>query len=263
MVTVTERVDVNRWTPPWLRHQHVTRYDWAAQFVRGKVVADAASGTGYGCGVLFTAGADRVDGFDLSADAVRVAQEQYPAAGIHFHTADVCHLPVPDGTYDVYVSFETIEHVPNADGYLAEAKRVLRPGGLFICSTPNRHVTNPGTRPEQAPYNRFHIREYTADELRTDLSTHFPTVELWGQTLYRGWYAAMLRRLGRVWPMMAVRAHQFRKVLGIPFENSRRHEPLPQDKWGRSAPEGLTAVCRNAGDLHEPHDPTQPQPDRR
>ena len=42
--------------------------------------------------------------------------------------------------------------------YVAEARRVLRRGGAFLCSTPNRVLTNPGTT---KPFNPFHLREYT------------------------------------------------------------------------------------------------------
>lgn len=51
--------------------------------------------------------------------------------------ADACDLPFPDGSFDVVTLWDVLEHLANPDAAIAEARRVLRPGGLLAFSTPN------------------------------------------------------------------------------------------------------------------------------
>ena len=158
MAVTAERFTFTQWLPPWVRYQHVTRYSWAGRFVDRMRVADAACGAGYGSEMLLREGrAAQVEGFDLSTDAVENARQQYAATEqLRFEVGDVTRLPVTDGVYDVCVSFETIEHVPNDVGVIAEAARILKPTGRFLCSTPNRDLFDPGTTLGDKPINPFH-----------------------------------------------------------------------------------------------------------
>lgn len=53
-------------------------------------------------------------------------------------TGDVTQrLPLPDAGFACVIAGEIIEHVPNPDDFLREIRRVLRPGGTLILSTPN------------------------------------------------------------------------------------------------------------------------------
>jgi len=107
----TERYYPNRFKAPWVHYQHLQRYHWAAEFIAGKRVLDVACGTGYGTALLAKAGAAQVDGFDCSAEAVDFAKSTWALPNATFAVATTDRLPVPDASYDVYVSFETIEHV--------------------------------------------------------------------------------------------------------------------------------------------------------
>jgi SAM-dependent methyltransferase len=147
--------------------EHLARYRLAAGLAEGKRVLDAACGEGYGSALLARAGAATVAGVDIDEPTVQRARERY---GLDFQVADIASLPFGDGAFDLVVSFETIEHVPNPEAALAELARVLDPAGLLVISTPNKQ--------ESLVPNEFHIREFTHDEFVALLSERFPAVRL-------------------------------------------------------------------------------------
>jgi ubiquinone/menaquinone biosynthesis C-methylase UbiE len=248
---MSERMHAGDWVPPWLRHEHFGRYQWACRFVQGREVLDAACGTGYGAEILVReGGAAKVDGFDVSTAAVTEACARFGGNGrLVFRVADVTALPVPDRSYDVYVSYETIEHIRDDRRFLEEAARLLRPGGLFLCSTPNRYVVDPGISIDDPPANPFHVREYTYEELDRLLRQYFEVTAWYGQTFRgRGW-CSLLNRLGRRHPRLAVRLNQVQKVVGSLWRSRAYHDPRPL-QTGRH-PEVLLAVCRARSSTQE------------
>lgn len=96
---------------------------------------------------------------------------------------------------------------------LLEARRVLRPGGKLLLSTPNRALTNPGKTLDDRPFNPYHLREWTAEEFQELVTAVFEQVELYVQSPFSTRYARWLNRLGRAWPALGVRTHQATKVL--------------------------------------------------
>jgi ubiquinone/menaquinone biosynthesis C-methylase UbiE len=147
--------------------EHRCRYWWAAQVVKGKDVLDAACGTGYGTLMLAEAGAESVVGVDASADAVDVARERLGEHG-EILQADLAKVPLEDDSFDLVVCMETIEHLSDGSAAIAEFRRVLRPDGLLLVSSPN-----PGVYPEG---NEHHVHEYSADELKELVGATFPSV---------------------------------------------------------------------------------------
>ena len=225
MTFVHEQLRKGTWVAPWLRFQNLTRYQWAATFCHGQHVVEIGCGSGLGTKLLSDAGAARVDGYDVAEDAVRAATETYGNDRLHFHLLTPGQIPVSDESFDVCVSLETIEHIDDTDTYLAEIARVLRPHGVFLCSTPNRTVTNPATVIDKRPYNPHHIREFTDSEFVELIQTRFDRVQLLGQSAYGRAYVALLTSAGRIAPRAAVRIHQIRKVLGIPLDRVEKHYP--------------------------------------
>lgn len=163
--------------------EHMVRYVFAAPLVRGKRVLDVASGSGYGSELLMAAGAAEVTGLDYEPEAVRYGLRHHSSGAPQFVTADAGEMPLADALFDVVISFETIEHLPDPFKFLREVKRVLKPGGLFIVSTPNKGVFIEG--------NQFHLHEFTYEELQSALAGVFERVEYFPQ---ESWIASSVFR---------------------------------------------------------------------
>jgi 2-polyprenyl-3-methyl-5-hydroxy-6-metoxy-1,4-benzoquinol methylase len=159
---------------------HVHRYLLAMSYVKDMRTLDIACGSGYGTAMLCAAGAKSVTGIDISGDAVDYAMSRYQAPDLKYMLGDAQAIPLPDGSMDTVVSYETIEHVPDWRVFLKEVRRVLRPGGTFLVSTPNITVTSYGQHP---PYNPHHLKEFTPEEFVRVLEGPFKSVELFSQLL--------------------------------------------------------------------------------
>jgi ubiquinone/menaquinone biosynthesis C-methylase UbiE len=140
-------------------------YYEAAKRVHGRVL-EIGTGTGYGIEII-APHAERYVTLDKHC-AVDVASLP---ANVEFRLATVPPLPFGDGEFDCVVSFQVIEHIVRDKELVAEVMRVLRKGGKFIVSTPNK--------PMSLTRNPWHVREYRAEELRTLLSK-FGGVECYG-----------------------------------------------------------------------------------
>ena len=151
--------------------EHYHRYLFARSFCGGLDVLDVASGEGYGSAQLAQV-ARSVTGLEFAAETVRLARDHFSRPNLRFVRADARSLPLSDDSVDVVVSFETIEHFDGQDAFLAEVRRVLRPGGRFIVSTPDRETYSPAGMPS----NRFHVREFGDREFDSLLRRHFPHV---------------------------------------------------------------------------------------
>ncbi len=163
-----------------LFYQHMGRYLFAKSYAVGKVVLDAACGTGYGT-VILAEKARKVVGVDNSKDAITYCIENYRNPNVHFMQMDCSQLGFSEGSFDTVVSFETLEHIPDMNMFLREIRGVLKPGGTLIISTPNR--------PLYAVYNKgnpniYHYFELDEDEFRQILSKFFTIETIWGQRYF-------------------------------------------------------------------------------
>lgn len=170
-----------RFTPECVRemaYEHWHRYAWAAGLVEGRDVLDAACGEGYGSHLL-AARARSVTGLDIGEEAVTHARERYRRDNLRFDQGDATNLPYEDDCFDVVVSFETLEHLEAQEALLAEFRRVLRPEGCLVISSPDRKTYSDETGYD----NPFHVRELYRDELESLISARFPAFRLYGQKL--------------------------------------------------------------------------------
>lgn len=161
----------------WYEHQH--RYAFVRALARGRRVLDAACGEGYGSALL-APHARSVTGIDISHDAIAHAQARYAVPGLQFQQADVTALDaLPDGSFDLIVSFETLEHVEAQARMLDGFARLLSDDGLLVVSSPDRHTYTDLTGVQ----NPYHVRELYRDEFEALLAPRFGAVRLYGQKL--------------------------------------------------------------------------------
>lgn len=161
---------------PDLWNEHFSRYLFAARLARGKRVIDLGCGTGYGANELARTAAT-VTGVDVHPATIAHAQQTYRRDNLSYLTASSEQVPLPDASADLIIAFELIEHLASPERLLAEANRLLAPGGQFIVSTPNREYYSI-SREEPNPY---HQHEFDYAEFRAALETTFPHVALFTQ----------------------------------------------------------------------------------
>lgn len=158
--------------------EHLQRYKSITHIVKGKKVLDAACGEGYGSNIL-SQYATSVTGIDISNEAVTYAKEHYKRDNLKYICASIENIPLEDHSIDVIVSFETIEHV-NADlqeKFLQEIKRVLKPDGILIMSSPDKR-----TYSDLRNYNNiYHVHELYKNEFEELLKKHFRYIKLFSQ----------------------------------------------------------------------------------
>jgi 2-polyprenyl-3-methyl-5-hydroxy-6-metoxy-1,4-benzoquinol methylase len=169
-------------------HQHLQRYEFATRFITGGAILDWACGVGYGSYVLATATAGTVLGADIAEDALAYAKTHYQRDNLSYAQADALQGPIRDHAFDLAVSFETIEHLPDPSRFLDNVHRSLRPGGHLLLSAPNalQHSRHPG-RPI---HNDFHVSEPTYEELAQWIAPRFQLLREWEQTPFVNFFAA-------------------------------------------------------------------------
>lgn len=173
-----------------IEQDHLERYKFTSQFVKDKNVLDIACGVGYGSQLLKEAGA-KVDGVDISKDAIDYARINYP--GINFFVSGVTNY-APNKNYDVIVSHVTIEQIRDYRIALENFYKWLIPNGLLIISSPNRIITSPTsiTHP-------FHTQEFTTKEFSDELvKCGFAIVGLYGQRFQRYFRNRYITRIYKI-----------------------------------------------------------------
>jgi SAM-dependent methyltransferase len=174
VIAPPERLDVAKRIPQTKEEcEHYARYVWASTLVHGETL-DVACGTGYGARLL----ARRAQISGVDRDELSIKKTRSRVTGT-FLVGEVPPIPFSDDAFDFVVSFETVEHISDDVQFLREIKRVLRPGGELLISTPNEDVSTVGG----VPLNSWHIREYTLESLSAVLEDAGLTVsEVYAQS---------------------------------------------------------------------------------
>lgn len=162
--------------------EHIHRYSMVSKLVEGKTVLDAACGTGYGSYIM-SEYAKSVTGIDLSLDAVNYCNEAYCKDNLYYKNMSVTEMDFPDNSFDIVVSFETIEHISKEHEceFLSEIVRVLKPDGLLIMSVPNDALLK---KVSYGKYeNEFHLVDFSEMDFYKLLDNYFQYFKPFYQTV--------------------------------------------------------------------------------
>jgi SAM-dependent methyltransferase len=161
--------------------EHLHRYAVACSLAPGKTVLDIACGEGYGTNLL-AGKAQHVIGVDLSQRTVEHARTTYQRQNLAFQVGACASIPLESASVDLVVSFETLEHHNEHQAMFAEIRRVLRPGGILLISTPDRSAYS-----EERDYrDPFHLQELSEEEFRALLDHTFRHVAIFHQRMAHG-----------------------------------------------------------------------------
>jgi ubiquinone/menaquinone biosynthesis C-methylase UbiE/glycosyltransferase involved in cell wall biosynthesis len=161
--------------------EHVHRYLLAREYAKGKEVLDIACGEGFGSAILAQT-ARGVVGVDIAAEAVKHASTRYRLNNVKFRQGSCAGIPLDNQSIDLVVSFETIEHHDEHKAMMVEIKRVLRPEGVLIISSPDKKEYSilPNYR------NPFHVSELFKEEFEDLVQAYFKNVALVSQRIVYG-----------------------------------------------------------------------------
>lgn len=206
--------------------EHYQRYQFAAQLVKGKTVLDAACGEGYGSSLLAET-ASRVTGLDIDKEAVEQANKKYGVEKLSYCSGSVEKLPFEDQSFDVIVSFETIEHVGEEiqKNFLSEICRVLKKDGVLIMSTPNKAVYTDLVEGQ----NPFHIKEFYVKEFQEFLGSRFANMEFYCQYPNLGYFISRENESIDIYNRKGKTQEESRYVIAVCSNTARRYEVDTRD----------------------------------
>jgi ubiquinone/menaquinone biosynthesis C-methylase UbiE len=156
--------------------EHLHRYCISNQFISNKVVLDIASGEGYGSNLL-SKHAKHVIGVDIDNRTIEKAKIKYKKSNLIFRTGSADKIPVEDRSIDVVISFETIEHHDKHQEMFNEIKRVLKPDGILIMSSPDKKYHSDLTNKN----NEFHVKELYLEEFENFIKSKFIYYDIYFQ----------------------------------------------------------------------------------
>ena len=133
---------------------HLHRYAIAFDYIKDKKVVDIACGEGYGS-FLMSKYAKNFTVIDIDEDTIINANSKYKNNNLSYLQGDVSEIPLQSSTIDAVISFETIEHITKHDEMMQEIKRVLKPDGLLIMSSPDKKNYSD----KRGFNNQFHVKE--------------------------------------------------------------------------------------------------------
>ncbi len=213
MIQTAERSSAQDASENPIYQRHIIAYREAAKRISGALL-EVGCGEGYGIQHLAAAA-----GSYLGIDKFPTTVENLPAH------AEIRQLEVPpfkgiaDHSFDFVVTFQVIEHIENDLLFLQEIKRVLKPGGQLILTTPNRLMS--------LSRNPWHVREYKPVEMRTILERVFPQVDLqavYGNEKVMHYYEenkASVRKFTR-FDIFNLQYRLPRRLLQIPYDLANR-----------------------------------------
>jgi SAM-dependent methyltransferase len=174
----------------------------AGALTAGAETLEIGTGTGGMLHALLQRGL-RARGVEINAALIADSVKWYGRLPVEAIT-DVA-LPFQDGSFDLVVSFDVLEHIRDSDAHLAEVSRVLKPGGKYLIQTPSKW---PNTIFETIRWKSFtrwredHCALHTPSQLRRRLEAHGFHVQFFDVPVVNAFFKNKVRRhLG--WPGIA------------------------------------------------------------
>jgi len=154
--------------------EHLHRYRYASELLRGKRVLDIACREGYGTRILAET-AESVTGVDSDAVVVQQAAEEHRCVNLQFLVGSRLAVPVAsDHTFDAIVCFDALDDTDNPERLFSEIKRLLTPDGVLVLSAPSAAANE----------NLFRSKAFSAEEFHNLLQSHFREVRLLSHSLF-------------------------------------------------------------------------------
>ena len=100
-------------------------------------ILEIGCGTGYFCNYLIKKGYKQISGCDVAESAIRFAKRNFSSIEFSMIKGDI--LPYKDNEFDVVLSFDVIEHIPNVEKHFSEVQRVLNGSGKYFFGTPHKY----------------------------------------------------------------------------------------------------------------------------
>lgn len=147
----------------------IDRYVFANHWTKNKTVLDAATGKGYGAGLLLSLGAKSVMGIDIDEEGIIEAQLRMSSPNCQYKISDIFNLKnhFKENEFEVCTSIETFEHLPpeRIDEYLQSIK---------YCTSETIIITTPKRKTPVWHYNGgTHLYEYDKNEMISILNRNF------------------------------------------------------------------------------------------
>ena len=151
---------------------HLSIYNFAKPYAHGKRILDAGCGTGYGSFHLLSEGkAKSVHGIDLSEKAIAFCRSRYVAPTLRYDAMNLEDVNLGGrAKFDLIFSSNVLEHVADADAFLATAIRLLTPDGVFVLGVP---CVNSPEALEGNLENPYHINNITPPAWLTKVRRFF------------------------------------------------------------------------------------------
>ncbi len=163
-----ERVSHEEISDNFVFQRSVLAYIEAARLIHGNTL-ELGTGSGYGIEYI-AANSNRFITLDKNRPSSVSNNTLIQSENVQFIQMKVPPLiDIPDNYFDFVITFQVIEHIKKDDLFVQEAFRVLKPGGKFIVTTPNK--------PMSLTRNPWHVREYNSVELEDLMKKYFRSIE--------------------------------------------------------------------------------------